>query len=48
MNRLIHSYKCCPTSANRRRLVAYLAKHPFAIVGATPEEIAFLHAHEFI
>lgn len=48
MTKLIHSYKCCPTSANRRRLAAYLEKHPFAIVGASSDEIAFLHAHEFI
>jgi hypothetical protein len=48
MSKLIHSYKCCPTSANRRRLVTYLAKHPFALCGAAAEEIAFLTTHEFI
>jgi len=48
MSKLIHSYKCCPTSANRRRLAAYLVKHPFALRGATSDELAFLHAHEFV
>ena len=48
MAKLIHSYKGCPTSANRRRLAAYLAKHPFALCGATSDEIAFLNAHEFV
>ena len=48
MSKLIHSYRCCPTSANRKRLAAYLAKHPFALCGATSEDIAFLTANEFI
>ena len=48
MTKLIHSYKSCPTSANRRRLAAYLEKHPFALCAATKEDIAFLHAHEFV
>ena len=47
MSKLIHSFKCCPTSANRKRLVVYLAKHPFAIIGATPDELEFLRIHEF-
>ena len=48
MAKLIHSYKSCPTSANRRRLAAYLVKHPFALCAATNEEMAFLRVHEFI
>lgn len=48
MAKLIHSYKSCPTSANRRRLAAYLAKHPFALCAASKDELAFLHAHEFV
>ena len=48
MSKLIHSYKCCPTSANRKRLVVYLAKHPFCVCAASQEEMAFLRAHEFI
>ena len=48
MSRLIHSYKCCPTRANRERLAAYLAKHPFALCGATSEQMQFLQQNEFI
>ena len=47
MARLIHSYRVCPTAANRARLAAYLAKHPFALCGATREELEFLRANGF-
>jgi hypothetical protein len=48
MSNLIQSYKRCPTGANRRRLAAYLVKHPFALCAATNEEMAFLRVNEFI
>jgi hypothetical protein len=48
MARLIHSYRSCPTRANRERLAAYLAKHPFALCGATSEQLLFLQQNEFI
>jgi hypothetical protein len=48
MTRLIHSYKHCPTRANRERLAAYLAKHPFAVCMASAEDLAFLQSNDFI
>jgi len=48
MSKLIQSYKRCPTGANRRRLAAYLVKHPFALCAATNEEMVFLRVNEFI
>ena len=47
MTRLIAAYRKLPSPANRAKLAAYLAKHQMAACMATPEERAFLLAHEF-
>ena len=47
MSRLINAYRKCPTPTNRAKLQAYLNKHMMAICLATPEDQAFLRAHEF-
>jgi len=47
MTRLIAAYTKLPSPTNRARLAAYLAKHQMAICMATPEERAFLLAHDF-
>lgn len=47
MSRLIAAYRKSPSPANRRKLAAYLATHMMAACLATPEERAFLLAHEF-
>jgi hypothetical protein len=48
MTRLINIYRALPRPSNRIKLQAYLNKHPMAVVLATPEEIAFLKANNFI
>jgi len=47
MNRLLNAFRNLPSPSNRKRLQAYLLKHPFSVCLATPEDIAFLKAHEF-
>ena len=47
MSRLIAAYRKLPSPSNRAKLQAYLNKHMMAIALATPEEQAFLRAHEF-
>lgn len=47
MSKLINTYRKCPTPSNRAKLQTYIKKHMMAICMATPEEIAFLKAHEF-
>jgi len=47
MNKLIETFRKCPTPSNRAKLQTYLQKHMMALCLATPEEIAFLKAHEF-
>jgi hypothetical protein len=47
MSKLIDTYRKCPTPSNRAKLQAYIKKHMMAVCMATPEEIAFLKAHEF-
>ena len=47
MARLIAAYRKLPSPTNRRKLAAYLAKHPMASCIATPEDRAFLLAHGF-
>jgi hypothetical protein len=47
MSRLINTYRKCPTPTNRAKLQAYLNKHMMAVCLATPEELAFLKAHDF-
>lgn len=48
MQKLIATYRKVPSPTNRKRLSAYLNKHMMALCLATPEDIAFLKAHEFI
>jgi hypothetical protein len=47
MNKLIETYRKCPTPANRAKLQTYLQKHMMAVCLATSDEIAFLKANEF-
>lgn len=47
MSKLIAAYRKIPSPKNRARLQSYLDKHMMAICLATPEDIAFLKAHEF-
>jgi len=47
MQRLLNIYRTKPTPANRAKLQAYLNKHMMAVCLASPEDIAFLKAHEF-
>jgi hypothetical protein len=47
MNKLIETFRKCPTPSNRAKLQTYLQKHMMALCLATPEEIAFLKTHEF-
>jgi len=47
MQKLINAYRKLPSPTNRQRLQAYLRKHMMAVCLATPEEIAFLKAHDF-
>lgn len=47
MTKLINAYRNIPSPANRAKLQAYLKKHMMAACMATPEEVAFLKAHEF-
>jgi hypothetical protein len=47
MSRLIAAYRKLPSPANRRKLATYLVTHTMAACMATPEERAFLLAHEF-
>ena len=48
MKRLLEAYKKLPSPTNRAKLQAYLRKHMMATCLATPEEIAFLRANQFI
>lgn len=47
MSKLIAAYRKLPSPTNRQRLQNYLNKHMMAVCLATPDEIAFLKAHEF-
>lgn len=47
MTKLINTFRACPSPANRAKLQNYLVKHMMASCMATPDEIAFLKAHEF-
>lgn len=47
MSKLIAAYRKLPSPTNRARLQNYLRKHMMAVCLATPEEIAFLKAHDF-
>lgn len=48
MSRLIAAYRKLPSPTNRAKLQAYLRKHMMAVCLATPEDLAFLKAHDFI
>ena len=48
MTKLINTYRQLPSPTNRRKLAAYLAKHPMATVMATAEELQFLRINSFI
>ena len=47
MSKLITAYRKLPSPTNRAKLQTYLNKHMMAVCLASPEEIAFLKAHEF-
>jgi len=47
MTKLINAYRALPSPTNRAKLQKYLDKHMMAACMATPEEVAFLKAHEF-
>ena len=47
MSKLIAAFRALPSPKNRERLQTYLRKHMTAVCLATPEEIAFLKAHDF-
>jgi len=47
MRKLLNAYKTLPSPTNRAKLQTYLNKHMMAVCLATPEEIAFLKAHDF-
>ncbi len=47
MKKLLESFRKVPSPSNRAKLQAYLNKHMMAVCLATPEDIAFLKAHEF-
>ena len=47
MRKLLNAYKALPSPTNRAKLQTYLNKHMMAVCLATPEEVAFLRAHEF-
>jgi hypothetical protein len=48
MTKLINIYRQLPSPTNRRKLAAYLAKHPMATVMATADELQFLRVNSFI
>ncbi len=47
MNKLINTYRKCPSPANREKLQRYINRHIMAICIASADDIAFLKAHEF-
>lgn len=47
MSKIINAYRTLPSPKNRERLQTYIRKHTMALCLATPEEIAFLKAHDF-
>ena len=47
MRKLLNAYKALPSPTNRAKLQTFLNKHMMAVCLATPEEIAFLKAHDF-
>jgi hypothetical protein len=47
MQKLLNAYRKLPSPSNRAKLQAYLNKHMMASCLATPEDQAFLKAHEF-
>lgn len=47
MQKLINAYRKAPSPTNRAKLQAYLKKHMMAVCLASPEDLAFLKAHEF-
>ena len=47
MQKLLNAYRNLPSPSNRIKLQTYLNKHMMAVCLATPEDQAFLKAHEF-
>lgn len=47
MQKLLTAYRNLPSPSNRAKLQTYLNKHMMAVCLATPEDHAFLKAHEF-
>jgi hypothetical protein len=47
MTKLIAAYRRLPTTTNRRRLQAYIAKHPASWALASKTERDFLTANQF-
>jgi hypothetical protein len=47
MSKLIRKFIAYPSDEARLRLQKYLARHPMAVLLATPEEIEFLKVNGF-
>jgi hypothetical protein len=47
MSKLIAAYRTLPSPSNRTKLQAYLNKHMMAVCMVSPEDLAFLKAHDF-
>ena len=47
MNKLINTFRKCPSPANREKLQRYIDRHMMAICIASADDIAFLKTHEF-
>jgi hypothetical protein len=47
MTKLIAAYRKLPSPNNRAKLQTYMDRHMMAVCLLTPEETAFLRAHEF-
>jgi len=47
MNKLINTYRKCPSPANLEKVQRYIKRHMMAICLASKDDIAFLKTHEF-
>lgn len=47
MSKLLNAYRAMPSPTNRAKLQRYLNTHMMAVCMASPDDVAFLRAHEF-
>ena len=47
MQKLLNTFRECPSPSNRVKLQNYLNKHMMAVCMATPDELNFLKTHQF-